>query len=134
MLNRSIRFFELTGMNWLIPIANLLAGKNPKAQLNQLLASIGAPLVAFLIFLLLWSTAASNIKTSLGNLPGPSQTWEQFESLVDEHTAARDKEAAFYQRQEDRNGPTSSCACSLLPFVWHLSDAFASSGGSCVAP
>lgn len=103
MLNRSIRFFELTGMNWLIPIANLLAGKNPKAQLNQLLASIGAPLVAFLIFLLLWSTAASNIKTSLGNLPGPSQTWEQFESLVDEHTASRDKEAAFYQRQEDRN-------------------------------
>ncbi|GAB2189542.1 ABC transporter permease [Sessilibacter sp. MAH2] len=103
MLNRSIRFFELTGMSWLIPIANILAGKNPKAQLNQLLSSLGAPLAAFLIFLLLWSVAAKNIETSLGNLPGPSQTWEQFQSLIAEHVEAREKEATFYERQEERN-------------------------------
>ncbi len=103
MLNRSVRFFELTGLVWLIPIANLLAGKNPKQQLTNLATSIGVPMIAFLIFLLAWSVAAQNVKTSLGNLPGPTQTWEQFQSLAGEHKAAREKEAAFYQRQEDRN-------------------------------
>ena len=103
MLNRSIRFFELTGLDWFIPIANLIAGKNPKAQFNQLLISVGVPMVAFLIFLLCWSIAAKNVVTSLGNLPGPSQTWEQFQSLVDDHKASRAKEQAFYDRQKARN-------------------------------
>lgn len=103
MLNNTIRFFELTGLNWLIPIANLIAGKSPKQQINALLYAVGVPVVAFLIFLFFWSVAAQNVVTSLGNLPGPTQTWEQFESLVDEHQAAREKEAAFYVRQEDRN-------------------------------
>jgi nitrate/nitrite transport system permease protein len=77
MLNNTIRFFELTGLNWLIPIANLIAGKNPKQQVNALLYAVGVPVVAFLIFLFFWSLAAQNVVTSLGNLPGPTQTWEQ---------------------------------------------------------
>jgi len=103
MLNRSIRFFELTGLDWFIPVANLIAGKNPKQQLTNLVTAVGVPLIAFLIFLVLWSFAAQNVKTSLGNLPGPAQTWGQFQSLVREHSAAREKEASFYQRQEERN-------------------------------
>ncbi len=103
MLNRSIRFFELTGLVWFIPIANLIAGKNPKAQINQLFAAIGVPLVAFFIFLLLWSVAAKNVVTSLGNLPGPTQTWAQFHSLIDEHNASRAKETQFIEKQKELN-------------------------------
>lgn len=103
MLSRSIRFFELTGLVWFIPIANLIAGKNPKQQINDLLTAVGVPIFAFIIFLFAWNVAAKNVVTSLGNLPGPSQTWEQFQSLVDEHQAAREKEESFYQRQHDRN-------------------------------
>lgn len=103
MLSRSVRFFELTGLDWFIPIANMLAGKNPKQQLTTLATSVGVPMVAFLIFLFVWSVGAQNVKTSLGNLPGPTQTWAQFNSLIDEHQASREKQAAFYQRQEDRN-------------------------------
>ncbi|MCD9457943.1 ABC transporter permease [Marinibactrum halimedae] len=102
-MNSSIRFLELTGMNWLIPLVNLMAGRNPKAQITELFKVIGVPIAAFAIFLLLWSVAAKSIVTSLGNLPGPTQTWAQFESLVEEHRASREKEAAFYQRQKYRN-------------------------------
>ncbi|WP_317933456.1 ABC transporter permease [Halioxenophilus sp. WMMB6] len=103
MLNRSIHFFELTGLVWFIPIANLIAGKNPSEQIKQLVTAIGVPLIALIVFLFVWNVAAKNIETSLGNLPGPAQTWEQFQSLRDEHQAARQREADFYQRQYERN-------------------------------
>lgn len=64
---------------------------------------VAYPLMGFLVFLLLWSTAAQNIDTSLGKFPGPAAVWEQFGSLYDEHTAEREKEGKFYERQEKRN-------------------------------
>ncbi len=103
MLQASIRFFELSGLTWLVPVANLCAGKQPRQQLSLLTRIIVAPLIAFLMFLLLWSGTASSLVTSLGKLPGPSQTWAQFEILVGEHKQERVKEQAFYERQKARN-------------------------------
>ena len=61
------------------------------------------PLVAFLIFLWLWSFSAARIETSLGQVPGPAAVWGQAVNLVAEHRAEREKEVAFYERQEKRN-------------------------------
>jgi nitrate/nitrite transport system permease protein len=61
------------------------------------------PLIAFLLFLGLWSFAASRIETSLGQLPGPVAVWGQATNLVAEHRAERQKEVAFIERQEQRN-------------------------------
>lgn len=61
------------------------------------------PLVAIAIFLGFWSAGAQQVQTSLGVLPGPSAVFSQAAGLLDEHFAERDKEAAFYQRQEKRN-------------------------------
>jgi len=61
------------------------------------------PVIAFLIFLGVWSGAASQIKTSLGVVPGPVAVWGQFLNLVDEHNREREKEKAFFERQEKRN-------------------------------
>jgi len=61
------------------------------------------PIMGILVFLFLWSAAASRIDTSLGQFPGPSQVWEQANTLVDEHNAEGEKAAAFYERQEQRN-------------------------------
>ncbi|GAA6151768.1 ABC transporter permease [Pseudoteredinibacter isoporae] len=65
---------------------------------GMLLPSLG--IVAFLI---LWSFAASSINTSLGKFPGPQAVFEQVQNLYREHRVEREKEAAFYQRQEARN-------------------------------
>ena len=61
------------------------------------------PLLAIGIFLFLWSASAQQVKTSLGELPGPTAVFKQAGNLVDEHFAERDKELAFYERQEKRN-------------------------------
>lgn len=64
---------------------------------------VAVPIVGILVFLLLWSGAARNIETSLGTFPGPTAVWEQLQSLYSEHHAEREKETAFYERQEVRN-------------------------------
>jgi nitrate/nitrite transport system permease protein len=55
------------------------------------------------VFLGLWSFSAARIETSLGQVPGPMEVWGQAANLVDEHRAERQKEVAFYERQEKRN-------------------------------
>ena len=71
-------------------------------HLKQMGIEMMLPMVAIAIFLGFWSATAENINTSLGTFPGPTQVWEQSVVLYQEHTAARTKEAAFYQRMEKR--------------------------------
>ncbi|MEM9603269.1 MAG: ABC transporter permease [Pseudomonadota bacterium] len=61
------------------------------------------PVLGIAAFLLIWSIVASQINTSLGAFPGPVEVSQQASALVSEHRREREKEAAFYQRQEERN-------------------------------
>jgi len=61
------------------------------------------PLIAVALFLGIWGMSASQVQTSLGQLPGPTAVFEQATNLIDEHVAAREKEVSFYERQEKRN-------------------------------
>jgi len=70
---------------------------------RTLLLSAGVPAVAFFIFLALWSVSASRIQTSLGAVPGPTQVLEQVVVLAKDHMEEREKRAAFYERQDQRN-------------------------------
>jgi nitrate/nitrite transport system permease protein len=56
-----------------------------------------------LLFLVFWHVGAAKIDTSLGVFPGPNVVYQQWQSLVDDHVRERDKEIAFYERQEKRN-------------------------------
>ncbi len=72
-------------------------------QLQTISRVFVVPLLAMLLFLGAWSSAASRIETSLGAVPGPAQVWQQAERLLDEHQRERQKAEAFYQRQQQRN-------------------------------
>ena len=61
------------------------------------------PVIGMLIFLFLWTIAASSINTSLGKFPGPAQVGTQMVNLYQEHIAEREKADAFYTRQDERN-------------------------------
>lgn len=63
----------------------------------------GIPVLSIVIFLLLWGVVASQIKTSLGQVPGPVQVWGQMVTLYAEHVEERNKESGFYARQQKRN-------------------------------
>lgn len=89
---------EATGLMSYLSQLNL-----PKDIGNKLIRGLVIPLVAFLIFLGLWSAAALQIETSLGQVPGPGEVWEQTISLYGDHVAERIKEEKFHQRQDERN-------------------------------
>jgi nitrate/nitrite transport system permease protein len=77
----------------------LVAGLNP----GKFLTALMLPAVGVLVFLMAWHLAASRIETSLGQFPGPAQVWEQVQNLAAEHSRERDREAAFDERQRQRN-------------------------------
>lgn len=70
---------------------------------SQWVPRLLVPCLGIIAFLLFWQFSASRIETSLGQFPGPVQVWEQLQNLGAEHFRERDKEDAFYQRQELRN-------------------------------
>ena len=88
---------------WSLPFVKLFKGESPKDQLMAIFNTLGLPLVGILVFLMIWSAGAPKVVTSLGAVPGPAEVWSQFSTLVDEHNAEREKEAAFYVRQDERN-------------------------------
>ncbi|MEH6456726.1 MAG: ABC transporter permease [Cocleimonas sp.] len=70
---------------------------------KKIFAEITTPIIGVLIFLILWGILAPKVVTSLGAVPGPKQVYSQFLALVDEHQNERQKQVAFYDRQETRN-------------------------------
>lgn len=94
---------NLSGFGALVPALRLLAGANPRVELPLLWRGLGVPVLAILVFLLAWSAIAPRVETSLGTLPGPAQVWGQAVGLYESHIAERQKEVAFYGRQEKKN-------------------------------
>ncbi|KOO15689.1 nitrate ABC transporter permease [Vibrio xuii] len=78
----------------LIPSRTLVANKSKAVLL---------PIIGILMFLMMWHLSARQVQTSLGTLPGPAQTYQQFSNLVVEHWQEGEKELAFIERQEKRN-------------------------------
>jgi nitrate/nitrite transport system permease protein len=87
---------------WIEPYLNLVRGEPSGIQLTQLLKKVGLPILGMMAFLLVWHAAAQRIDTSLGTFPGPKAVAEQVSGLYAEHKAGRQKEQAFYTRQEAR--------------------------------
>ncbi len=103
MIPSIITILDRIGLTMLVPIIKIITLDEPAKQLRLIAENILPPLVAILIFLLLWAGMASQVKTSLGTLPGPVQVWEQGVNLIHEHQEEQVKKAAFYERQEVRN-------------------------------
>jgi nitrate/nitrite transport system permease protein len=83
-------------------LQRLLASVKNGLDFRALLRALSVPLFALLIFLAVWDGVAAQIKTSLGQVPGPVAVAQQALRLVDEHLAERARERDFYQRQRAR--------------------------------
>ncbi|MCX7097663.1 MAG: ABC transporter permease [Methylococcales bacterium] len=106
MSKQLIKFFNITGLTWFVPLVKLAAGENPAQQARQLFLMMGVPIIAFTLFLGVWSFSASKVNTSLGAIPGPVAVWQEAGGLLAEHFAEREKEANYYQRQQERKQQT----------------------------
>lgn len=103
MKDKIIYLMETAGLTWLIPLVRIASGEAPVRQVQQLAMLIGLPFLAMLTFIFFWHIGAAKVETSLGQLPGPVQVWEQSGSLLEEHNAERARADAFYDRQRQRN-------------------------------
>ena len=97
------RVLALIGLGFLVPLIRIAAGEEPRAQLQDLWRTLGVPLIAMVLFCLVWSFFSVRIETSLGKIPGPGAVWEQAGALWADHKAEREREAQFYERQDKRN-------------------------------
>ena len=101
-----MNFSLTTGKTFNSPFGNLvldyLAGDRMARQFGKVAQGILVPLAALLVFLMLWSSGARKVETSLGQLPGPAKVWEQTLTLYAEHKEERAKEAAFDGRMQQR--------------------------------
>jgi nitrate/nitrite transport system permease protein len=102
-INTGAPYLAVLGLGWITPILKMTAGDQPTLQLRELWRQLGVPLLAVGVFLVAWANLAPMVKTSLGAVPGPAQVWDQAVNLYADHKAERAKEAAFYERQEERN-------------------------------
>jgi nitrate/nitrite transport system permease protein len=78
-------------------LENLMQG------LSGLWRNLGIPSLSIAVFLLLWAQLSSSIVTSLGELPGPVQVYEEAHGLWRDHMAQMERREAFYARQDARN-------------------------------
>ncbi|NJN47124.1 MAG: hypothetical protein HC808_12295, partial [Candidatus Competibacteraceae bacterium] len=65
------------GLGWMIPVVKLVKGEDALQQLKIMGIAVGAPILAFAAFLLLWQISAAQVQTSLGTIPGPAGFWKQ---------------------------------------------------------
>ena len=103
MTEHIMTLFQNARVGWTDKMISYLSGILCQEKLNRLAKNMLIPFLAFGVFLMLWASVASQIKTSLGQVPGPVQVWEQTLILYDEHIEEGEKEKAFIERQEKRN-------------------------------
>ncbi len=102
-INKADSYFSILGLAWITPLLKIIAGDNPKTNSKEIWRLLGVPLVAIVLFLSAWGILAPKVVTSLGAVPGPVQVWEQFKGLNADHLRQKEKETAFYKRQDERN-------------------------------
>ncbi|MCB1508541.1 MAG: ABC transporter permease, partial [Hyphomicrobiaceae bacterium] len=102
-INKADGFLSVLGLGWVTPILRAAAGDNPRGQVKEVWRLLGVPVLAILLFLVVWGSLAPQVQTSLGAIPGPAQVWEQVLNLHADHERQMDRRDDFYARQDERN-------------------------------
>ena len=103
MAQKVMNVLGVIGLGFINPFIRLAYGEDPRAQFKELWMVLVVPLIAIIVFLFAWHAGAKNVQTSLGQIPGPVQVWEQTGQLMKEHKETRAKADSFYERQDARN-------------------------------
>jgi len=103
LIGRLDLYLNLVALGWVTPLLKIAAGESARHNLKEVWRSLVLPLLGIGLFLALWAQTAPMVNTSLGAIPGPAAVWEQVENLYADHHREREKAAAFYERQDQRN-------------------------------
>lgn len=73
------------------------------AKIRSFAAGLMWPIIGVVAFLGMWAVLAPQVDTSLGSLPGPVEVVDAGVGLLEEYTAAKEAESAFYEQQSASN-------------------------------
>lgn len=99
MSTKILRALDATGLEAFAPFVRLIRGDDRNEQLRRIAMNFGAPIIAILVFLGAWSAASQSIMTKYGNLPSPSDVWQQSGVLWQAHLEGVEAERAYYAEQ-----------------------------------
>ena len=102
-LNGAAGMLGVFGLGFIVPLIKLAMGDSVKQNLSELWQKLFVPLIGIVVFVAAWAYMAPQVKTSLGAIPGPAQVMEQAGNLYQDHLNERERQVAFYERQDKRN-------------------------------
>jgi len=97
-----LRAIDLSGLGFLSPVVRLCTGEDPAKQTRDIARFIFLPILAFLVFLWIWSVIAPKHKTKAGEVPTPSVVWDAGKGIWSFHQREAAKEKGFLTSAENR--------------------------------
>jgi len=102
-INQVDPYLRIIGLGWIAPMIRAVMGDNPRAQMKDIWQQFLVPIISIIIFLMVWSTLAPKVQTSLGAIPGPAQVWSEAVALHKDAQAKAVKEVQHVERVNKRN-------------------------------
>ncbi|HEY3699724.1 MAG TPA: ABC transporter permease [Spongiibacteraceae bacterium] len=100
---------------------SLVCGFAIGLTIEKIVRTVCFPALGIAVFLVIWQFGAAAVKTSLGQFPGPLQVVEQVKNLHGEYVEEKEREAAFYERQqkriEDRRKQDANYVGEIRPYT-----------------
>lgn len=90
-----LKAIDVSGLNFLSPVVRLATGEEPAKQVREIGRFIIVPVIAFLLFLWLWSVLAPKHKTKAGEVPTPTVVWDAAGGIWRFHDRETAKETAY---------------------------------------
>jgi nitrate/nitrite transport system permease protein len=84
------------GLGFFSPFVRLAVGDEPAKQGTEIVRNIVFPLMAFAVFVGLWTYASQTIHTDAQRIPSPSETWTAWKGIV-EFARGEDRKAAEFR-------------------------------------
>ncbi|MCB1130525.1 MAG: ABC transporter permease subunit [Verrucomicrobiae bacterium] len=97
-----LKAIDISGLSFLSPVVRLVTGEEPAKQVREIGRFIVVPVVAFLVFLWLWSVLAPKHKTKAGEVPTPTVVWDAAGGIWRFHERESAKESAYQLTGPDR--------------------------------
>lgn len=90
-----LKGIDLAGLNFLRPVILLCYREEPEEQVRQIALHILVPILAFALFLFLWSILAPLHKTRSGEVPTPAVVWDSAKQVWQFHTRQSEQLEAY---------------------------------------
>ena len=97
-----LKLIDISGLTFIAPVVRLCYGEEPQVQLKKIIQWIVIPLLAIIVFVIIWHIMAGKIKTKSGTLPTPAETYASYKQIDQIHDREMLKEEAYILKGDDR--------------------------------